>query len=59
MALELWMRDGGPWFIDTDLGDLMVGQAEQMSDGTWAVEVNDERLEAPDLGAAKRLFVES
>ena len=53
------MRDGGHFFLDTALGDLMVGQAEEMSDGTWSVEVNDEWVEAPDLGAAKRLFVES
>jgi len=25
MALELWRRDGGAWFLDTDLGDVVVG----------------------------------
>ena len=40
MALELWMQGGGHWFVETDFGDVMVGQAEKSTDGTWSVEVN-------------------
>jgi hypothetical protein len=41
MALQLWVDNSGHWFVDTDLGGVQVGQAYQQSDGTWAVEIND------------------
>lgn len=59
MALELWIGGGGHWFVDTGLGSIQVGQTYQNSDGTWDVEVNDDMLTAPDLEAAKRIFVEN
>ena len=58
MALELWMQ-GGHWFVETDFGDVVVGQAEKRANGTWSVEVNggDWFHHIPDLEAAKRVFV--
>jgi hypothetical protein len=59
MALELWIGGGGRWFVDTDLGSIQVGQTYLNSNGTWDVEVNGDMLTAPDLEAAKRIFVEN
>ena|SRR5271165_2223935 len=61
MALELWMQGGGHWFVETDFGDVIVGQAEQSTDGTWSIEVNggDWFHHIPDLEAAKRVFVDN
>ncbi len=60
MALELWMQGGGHWFVETDFGDVIVGQAEQSTDGTWRIEVNGGYWfhHIPDLEAAKRVFVD-
>jgi hypothetical protein len=59
MALQLWIGQGGHFFVDTFLDcTIQVGQAYQESDGSWTVEVNDEFLSVPDLEAAKRLFVD-
>ena len=52
MALELWMQGGGHWFVETDFGDVVAGQAEKSADGTWSVEVNDKWFfDIPDLEA--------
>lgn len=58
MGLQLWINDCGHYFVDTKLGGIQVGQAWCEPNGTWAIEVNDEQLPAPDLEAAKRLFVD-
>jgi hypothetical protein len=57
MALELWIGNGGHWFVDTDLG-VQVGQAYEQADGSWCVEVNDRSLPVRDLETAKRTFAE-
>ncbi|WP_376704467.1 hypothetical protein RQ479_06225 [Mesorhizobium sp. ISC25] len=48
----------GHYFVDTKLGGIQVGQTWCTPYGDWAVEVNDEEHSAPDLEAAKRLFVD-
>ena len=57
--LELWIGEGGYFFMDTFDGcPLQVGQAfQQHTGGRWTVDVNNAFLTAPDLEAAKRLFV--
>jgi hypothetical protein len=61
MALELWMHCGGHWFVETDFGDVVVGQAERSSGGTWRLEISDEWFfdDVPDLEAAKRIFIDN
>ncbi|RUW27307.1 MAG: hypothetical protein E5W86_06150 [Mesorhizobium sp.] len=44
--------------MDTTLGDIQVGQTWCTPYGDWGVEVNDEEFSAPDLEAAKELFVD-
>jgi hypothetical protein len=45
MPLTLWIGDGGHFFVDTFLGlDVQVGQAYQEFDGSWTVDVNNERV---------------
>lgn len=56
MVVRLYINDTGHFFVDTDVG-VQVGQAYQEDDGSWSVEVNDEMLSAPDLEAAKHLFL--
>ncbi|HVY58720.1 MAG TPA: hypothetical protein VHA77_12785 [Xanthobacteraceae bacterium] len=57
MPLKLYVREGGHFFYDSDLG-VGVGQAYQREDGTWLVELSDSREQAvADLEEAKRVFV--
>jgi hypothetical protein len=58
MSLEMWSNESGHWFIDTDL-EVQIGQAHQLPDGTWELEVNDNSLTAPDLDTVMRLVVEN
>lgn len=55
--LQLWINENGHFFIDR-VFDIQVGQTWKNDDGSWTVEVNDQFLSAPDLEAAKRLFVD-
>jgi hypothetical protein len=59
MSLELWSGQGGYFFMDTFNGcPVQVGQAfQERAGGPWTVGVNNASLTAPDLEAAKRLFV--
>jgi hypothetical protein len=57
MPLQLWTGKNGHWFVDTELGGVQVGQVYQNPVGTWAVEVNEHTLEAPDLETAIGIFV--
>jgi hypothetical protein len=57
MPLQLWIDKNGHWFVDTELGGVQVGQAYRTPMGTWAVEVYDHTLEAPDLDTAIGTFV--
>jgi hypothetical protein len=57
MVLQLLINDTGHFFWDTEAG-VQVGQAHRRKNGTWIVEVNDQWLKAPDLEAAKRLFLD-
>ena len=57
MGLQLWINDPDYYFVDTDLEGVQVGQHGRMRKGIWTVEVNDSLLTAPDLEAARRLFL--
>jgi hypothetical protein len=60
MPLQLWIREGQYFFVDRFSGyPVQVGQAfREGTEGPWTIEVNDDFNTAPDLEAAKRLFVE-
>ncbi|HWK68581.1 MAG TPA: hypothetical protein VNS34_26960 [Rhizobiaceae bacterium] len=55
--LQLWINENGHFFVDVSL-DVQVGQTWRKDDGSWTVEVNGQYVSAPDLEAAKRLFVD-
>jgi hypothetical protein len=58
MTLQLWIGEGGYFFVDVLEGQpIQVGQAYREND-SWVVEVNGRFLPAPDFETAKRLFVE-
>jgi hypothetical protein len=60
MPLELWIREGEYFFVDRFSGcPVQVGQAfQEGAEGPWTIEVNNRFVTAPDLEAAKRIFVE-
>jgi hypothetical protein len=59
MSLELWIGEGGYFFVDYFSGcSIQVGQAFQDAEDQCSIEVNNDFLTAPDLETAKRLFVE-
>jgi hypothetical protein len=60
MPLQLWIGEGGHFFVDTFVDcTVQVGQAfQERAEGPWTVEVNDDFFSAPDLECAKRLFVQ-
>lgn len=57
-GLQLWIKEDGHFFVDPYFDHIQVGQTWRNEDGSWTVEVNMECLPAPDLEAAKRLFLD-